>query len=154
MSAQQVSKIGVGLVEEVSDKAAKVFNYGDIIPHSWILNAFKLEIPAEGTLDAFRKIQFEILGYTEKFKDDLLARHKMYLKNVRGEGYLVIKPADQTDTAMDALRVGVRANIQKAMTALTNVNEALLSMEEMRYRDEATGKIAALSVFSKNRLLK
>jgi len=154
MSAQQVSKIGAGLVEEVVDQAAKVFSYGDMIPHSWILNAFKLEMPTEGTLDAFRKIQFEILGYTERFKDDLLARHKMYLKNVRGEGYLVIKPAEQTDTVMDALRVGVRTNIQKAMTALTNVNEALLSMEEMRYRDEATGKIAALSVFSKNRLLK
>jgi len=154
MSTQQVSKIGTGLVEEVAAQAAKVFSYGDMIPHSWILNAFKLEIPTQGTLDSFRKVQFEILSYTEKFKDELLGVHKMYLKNVRGEGYLVIKPAEQTDTAMDALRTGVRANVQKALTALTNVNEALLSMEEMRYRDEATGKIAALSVFSKNRLLK
>lgn len=150
----KIRRIGSGLIEEVAQQAADIFKYGDMIPHSWILNAFRLEIPEEGTREMFRKAQFEVLSYTEGFKEDLLERHKMYLKNVRGEGYLVIKPAEQTDTAMEALRDGVRTNIRKAMNALTNVNEALLTIEEMRYRDEATGKIAALSVFSKNRLIK
>ena len=150
----KVTKIGSGLIDDVAKKASDIFTYGDIIPHSWIMNAFRLEAPEQGTRDQFAKFQFEILSYTEGLKDILLAEYKMYLKNVRGEGYIVIKPAEQTDVAMDTLRVSVQTNIRKAMSALTNINESLLTMDQLRHRDETTGKIAALSVFSKRRLIK
>lgn len=145
-------RIGSGLIEDVAKEASELFKYGDIIPHAWILSAFRLEAPEQGTREQFAKFQFELLGYTEGLKDILLAEHKMYLKSVRGEGYMVIKPAEQTDVAMDTLRSSMQTNIRKAMNALANINEGLLTMDQLKHRDETTGKIAALSAFSKRRL--
>ncbi|MDD2885290.1 MAG: hypothetical protein PHT48_09630 [Dechloromonas sp.] len=129
--------------------AAEQFDYGQTISKRWLMNQFAIEEPEHGTRKDFEAFAFEYLQNVEGFKDEMLKTHRMQLANVRGKGYMILEPKQQTDFAMTRLKDQVRTEIKKAVDTLSYINEGLLTSEEIKHRDEAQGKIAAISAFHK-----
>lgn len=130
--------------------AAASLNYGETISKDWLIANFMLEKPKFGTPKDFEKFAFLYLSNVENFKAYMLERHFMHLVCQRGEGYLIVHPADQADLAFKTMQKNVRAELTKAVDVLTYVNTKLLNDDELRNRDSKIGKIAALAAFSKN----
>ena len=134
--------------------AVEEFTYGDTIGKDWLLAKFGLTQPIEGTKKDFDTFAFDFLQNVEGFRGVLLEEHKMHLLNVRGVGYQIVPPKAQTKVAMDRLKEKVSAEIKRAVTVLQNTNESLLSLDQIQEKDEAIGKVAAITAFNRQRLLR
>jgi len=132
--------------------AANTFDYGDVISKEWLIKQFAIQKPETGTEQDFNNFAFEFMQNFEKFREILLKEHKKCLRNIRGTGYEVISPSSQSDYAMTTMRKEISSSISKAIDTLTHVNEDLLSLEDIKRRDEQRGKIAAMAAFSRKRI--
>jgi hypothetical protein len=136
---------------KVANNIAKMFNYGDVVTNEWLADNFKLKLPTYGSKKQFEAYAFEFLGMLEGVKKSLLEDHKMYLTNVRGKGYLIVMPNRQSDVAVDKLKKSLSTEINKAFRAITNVNEALLTNEDILKKDLNHGRVAAIAAFSRHK---
>jgi hypothetical protein len=135
-----------------ANEASAKFNYGDMIKKSWLIEKFSIEFPRYGTQKDFDTANFEFLQNMESFKLHMLESHQMLLSSARGIGYVIIHPTSQSDHAMLKLKDAMASEIKKAVNILTHVNTDFLSQDDIRKRDEASGKIAAIAAFSRKRI--
>ena len=136
---------------KVANNIAKMFNYGDVVTNEWLSDNFKIKLPTYGSKKQFEAYAFEFLGMLEGVKKSLLEDHKMYLTNVRGKGYLIVMPNRQSDVAVDKLKKSLSSEVNKAFRAITNVNEALLTNDDILKKDLNHGRIAAIAAFSRHK---
>jgi len=135
--------------QQAVEDAAGEFQYGDVITKEWLVEHFGLEQPKRGTAWEFQKFQFELLEAMEGFKERLLVEHKMALENVRGRGYRVLQPSEQTGYSLRQFKIAVAREVRKAADILQNVNASLLTQDEQRENIEARGKLAAIHSFTR-----
>lgn len=128
--------------------AAETFGYGEIIPLDWLDEHLQLA-PSAGRLSAedHAKLSFLRLQRVTRFTDAMLCEHQRYLRNVRGVGYLVVRPENQTAVAMAAMRREISGALVSTMRALVHVNERLLTLEDARLNADAKAKVAYLKSF-------
>jgi hypothetical protein len=135
-----------------AEEASQQFTYGSLIKKDWLIDKFSIEFPEFGRKKDFDDANFEFLQNMEGFKNIMLEDYQMHLKVVRGEGYLIVQPKEQSDIAMESLKDSVANDIRKAVKILTHINEAFLNQDDIRKRDEQQGKIAAISAFTRKRI--
>jgi hypothetical protein len=86
------------------------------------------------------------------FKSTMLVEYQWYLSNVRGEGYRVVPPPQQTPAAMAVLHRELRKSMVKAMNALVHINEAVLTLDAAKENAEAKAKLAWLGTVGVRRI--
>lgn len=128
------------------------FAHGDVITKEWLLSAFRMVEPLEGTKQQFQNYAFELMQNMSGFVDAMLFDYKKALSNVRGVGYRVVTPKQQTKMAMDNLKTGIKKEIEKAVDLLCNIEESYLSSEDIKSRDEAQMKVSAMMAFNMKRI--
>ena len=121
------------------------FSYGDLIPMDWLMDAFGVE-PASESMDAltYQKNQFRFLAALEAFKSALLDDHKMALQNVRGSGYRIVQPGEQTAWAEEEGIEEIRRGIRRMAGRLSNVKRAALTDAEQRENLDAIARLSML----------
>ena len=132
----------------------KGYSYGDFISHREIDQAMDRasptlteigEMTSQSQLaERMQKYQFELLAATDALKKHLLKEKKMMLVNVRGEGYRVIHPREQTDVAIEAGMHQIRRGLKVAEQGIENVNSELLTREERSYNMSVRARFAGL----------
>lgn len=138
---------------EAAKQAAMLFSYGDLIPHDWLFDALDIRPPKEPfTIEQHRKYAFELLRRVDGFRSVMLTEYQWYLSNVRGEGYRVVPPPQQTAVAMTVLNKELRRSLSKAVNALVHINESVLSLDASKENAEAKAKLAWLGTIGMNRL--
>ena len=138
----------LSVVEEI----IQAFNYGDIISNSWLIEKSELNVPDMMTRDQHQTLQFQYMAFIEGVKIELLENHLMALESVRGTGYRIVMPSDQSTLAMTNLKNSLHKELSKCVKTISFINENLLTDESLKLRDSHRGKIAALAAFSKNTL--
>jgi len=146
--------------KQTAQYITECFKDGDIISHEEIRILIGLQEPTYDDLDQIpntrrvelikertKNYQFAYLQEVEDLKDCLLKDHKILLKNVRGEGYRLMPPHEQTHEAMSTLKKEVGVSIKKANDVLTNVRIEVLDFE---HRQEHLDAQAKLSFFGKS----
>ena len=134
-------------------EAVMSFKYGDVIDKQWLIDRSLLIEPLRGTKKDFESFSFDFMDFIESFKSEMLVNNKMYLVAVRGKGYRIVMPNQQSDEAMNNLRNVVTSETNKAMRAITNINDALINHDDAKKRDSHIGNVAALRAFSKSKQL-
>jgi hypothetical protein len=140
-----INKLGI----VAAHRAAIEFDYGSIINKEWLMDAFEINTPDYGSAQVFIDAGFEFMQNMDLFRECLLEDYQMCLVNIRGQGYQIIPPRQQSDYAMTRLRKTLSHEINRTVRTLTHINEQLLSQDDIKRRDEQQGKIAALAAFSK-----
>lgn len=131
------------------DDAIEDFYYGDIISIEWLYVHFDLHPPKIGTHDQFKTYQLKFLSAMDGFRELLLTEHKIMLQNVRGEGYLLVNPNEQTQIAWDKLKTEISRQINKAEAKITNINMAMLSDKAKQHNIEHQAKLSTIKAFNK-----
>ena len=139
-------------VQRTLIKITENYTYGDMIKHSWLYEHLEIEFPQFGEKHEFEAPMFKYMSYLQALQDMLLREHQMYLMNSKGYGYRIVKPGEQADVAMSRFREKIRKETNKAMEALTYINTKLLTDDQIKRKDEAIGKVAALSAFSAKKI--
>lgn len=135
-----------------AERAHAQFQYGDLIPWEWIRTELEIEPMAEGSYEEFQELQFRTLTLVDQFRAHLLIEHKKALRNIRGAGYLIINPSQQTDAAMNLLAEALVRNIRNATKVLESINFGMLNDRQIQANVEARSRVAAIHAFASSKM--
>ena len=117
-------------------KIAEEFGEGKHISHDWLKEQFGLEKlqlenfeSSEDFIQAFTLQQFAYMNVVDAVRWGLLEQEKMYLVNVRGEGYVIMRPEDQTQFAYDGFISDIKKAIKVAGLIMNNVQPVDLTQQ-------------------------
>jgi len=132
---------------------ASDFKAGDVLTMNWIHKNFMIKKPTRGTFDDFQKYQFEFLAAMDGFKNELLEIHQIAIANIRGEGYRILPPKEQTGYSEQKFVDDMKKSVKKAVAILSNIKFDCLSDVERKENADARGRIAAVYTMSKTKKL-
>lgn len=117
------------------------FEVGQLIPHEWFKQKFMLEeLEMEDFPDSksfimgIQQQQFDFLGLFESLRKDVLKNHNYLLVNVRGQGYRILHPKDQTQYAYDQLVKDISKSFREANEIMTHVRTNIVD-EDQKVKD-------------------
>lgn len=120
------------LLSEISAK----FGDGNLIKHEWLKEKFglkKLSLKDFETVDDFLKAieiqQFSYMSLVDKLRWELLKEYKMYIRNIRGDGYEILRPEDQTQYGYDSFVDDIKKAIRVAGLIMNNVQSVDLAQQ-------------------------
>lgn len=128
------------------------FTYGDALTKQWLKPRLGVVIPEVGTSEVILRAQLLYMQAMGSVKNALLEDHNMYLLTKPGLGFIICKPENQTQQAMQKYRRKVRKETHQVISALVNLNIEDLSDKQVKERDDALNNIAAIAAFSGKRL--
>lgn len=123
-------------------------SYGDTISHRDMYEL--LGIPMPENLTQFQDIKQAQLAYIHNvdcIKRELLEEDQMDMQNVRGIGYQIVHPSEQTGKAMGDMMADIKKALRRTVKRISFVDFAQLTAEEQR---ENTDARARLSFFRKS----
>lgn len=96
------------LLTGVIEKIIAEYGDGNLITHEWLKKTCGLEYPDmkdyETTMefvDALQAHQFAYMSFVDGLREELLEEYQMYLKNERGDGYVILRPEAQVQYGYD-----------------------------------------------------
>jgi|GEM_PF-761315 len=126
------------------------FEAGDLVGFDWLYEAFKITRPGPATrYEDAKKAELAFVAAMEPFRGALLREHQIALDNVRGQGYRIVPPPEQTEWAETAgLREAKRA-LGKMGHRLSFVDMRQLNAAERRANADALTRYAMLAGLTK-----
>lgn len=124
--------------QAIKDVIEEGFYPGKLITHEWLEVHLKLD-------KSDSNYAFSKLSKVEAFKKELLEDYKIHLQSVRGKGYRVVPPEEQTENAMDITLSGVQKSLRKGMNHLRNVDTKRLNDFKKKENTDAMTRVAAMS---------
>lgn len=131
--------------QAVADLISEGVEPGRIVTHEWLDQHLRLD----------RKLKdypFKRLSGVEAFKTQLLVENKIHLQTIRGKGYVIVAPEDQTKVAVEDAMNGIGKSIQKGVLRLTNVDAERLSDDGRKENADALSRLAALGGMAKRQI--
>ncbi|MDY0013871.1 MAG: hypothetical protein RBS40_13380 [Rhodocyclaceae bacterium] len=114
--------------------------YGDVVPTEWFREVFHIDPPRRPEdVDRNRMYFADCLG---KLRKRLLIERKLLLRTVAGVGQEVVRPAEQTDYAMQMAQEAIRREIDRASNRVRHVNISMLSASEQAENRDAQAKLS------------
>lgn len=127
------------VVRECRLKPGTLFEFAEL----YDLFLIKRPLPTT-TLAEAEKLKLQFLGQFVEFEDALLTEHQVALANVRGVGYRIVPPAEQTAWAERQGIAEVRKAVRKLSDRLTNVDFVALGAEERKANADALARLGML----------
>ena len=93
-------------------------------------------------IEAYQQYQFAYMSIVEKLRTILLKEYKMYLKNNRGNGYMILRPDEQVRFGYDRLQDKISSALKEANEIMTYVQP--VSMEQQAKDNDLRSKAALL----------
>lgn len=128
------------------------FEPGVLISHEYLKKIFYLIEPKIEDfkdqyefIETIKLIQFEYMTLVDKLRVDILETHKLYLRNIRGEGYQFLLPKEQTDFAKKQTMDSINKEMKRGELILRNVKYSSLSADDRRKNTDELAKIGQLS---------
>ena len=121
------------------------FGPGDTVSYDWLYEKFGIERPTGTTLlEQAQRAELLFLGNFKSLEGALLKDHQIALKNVRGVGYMVVAPGDQTKWADHEGMTDIKKGIRKMAGRIANVDLTALDSDQRRENADYLAKVAAL----------
>lgn len=120
------------------------YSYGDVIKKDWFLAEFGIKPSAN--IEDFERSSILYAHLMGKLRTALLIDHNIGLRSKPGYGQEVVKPADQTQWAIDDFTSGLKKAYEKATDRLSNINFDELTSRE---KAENADALAKMSFFAK-----
>ena len=147
-----MAKIGEREWEQLIDEIVETYLPNDLLPHKKLSEIFYLPDPVyndyasqDEFMQAVKLQQFEYMTLVDKLRWDILKKHKLYLQNVRGDGYSFVAPGEQTDFAKDQAMEKITKHTRRGLLILKNIRFNDLSADQRRHNSDELAKIGQLS---------
>jgi len=95
---------------------------------------------------------FKKLSRVQELRERILVEYKIDLKNIRGQGYMVVAPEEQTRLAIDDTIRGIGLAISKGYNRVVNTDVAKLTDESRKENTDAIARLAGLGSMTKKQI--
>lgn len=141
--------------EEVLQGAIReiISNYdaGILIPHEWLKKKCGLKTPnfneyasIADFLEAVQLQQFSYMGFVDSLRWELIEKWNMWLKNERGEGYIILNPKDQVSFGYERFVDGLKKLMKETSLIMNNV--CTVNGEQQAKDNDLRAKYAAMKM--------
>ena len=121
------------------------FEDGDMISKEWIDTY--LEIPIPQTISEGLSLSIERMQRVEMLKDFLLTERDIALETVRGKGYRIVPPKEQSLYAIETCMKHVNKGLEKGMKISQHTRMHRLDIDQQRRHVDTQIKMRSLSDF-------
>jgi hypothetical protein len=121
---------------------------GTLFTHRELYDMFMVKYPERDvpiTPGELAKLELQYLSQLKGFESALLEEHQIALASVKGEGYRIVLPREQTPWAERQGISEVRKAIRKLGTRLTNVDFLQLGPEDRKANADALARLGMMS---------
>ena len=126
-------------------------NCGDLITHSFLKDLFGLKVPIFENFDSqvefmehLKDYEFAYLSMIDKLRTDLLKNYNVYLRNIRGDGYILLPAQEQTDFALKFINSGIKKSISEGLNILQHTKLDGLTQEERQKNSDSIARASLL----------
>lgn len=128
------------------------YTFGDVVPHEELQAALMLPKP-EGkiTVEEYETWRLSLLAQVDALAAFLLEERNMCIKAVPGQGYMIVKPSEQTDYAMGHGMKRVKSELRKMGRRLSFIDRSALTHEEARKNADALARLSFLQSMANKR---
>ena len=131
---------------EAAKQVAETYTFGDVISHDQIDSLLGTRVPdAPVTPAKFQELSLTKLARLESMKEALLENSNMLLISVRGQGYRICQPSEQTSVAMDVCQKRLGKSLRRAAKALINIQVDMLEQSEIQKNIDARGRLGMIA---------
>ena len=141
------SEAWLGLLREIVDK----FKVSETIPHEWLKAKFNIKYPArseyecdEDYIGALQLHQFAYMTLTDKLRMDMLKSYQYWIINIRGDGYAILPPKDQTEWAYDNAKDEVKKALSRSVLIMSNVRSGDIPAEQRTKDNDTAARLSML----------
>lgn len=121
------------------------YTFGDIVSHEELQAALGLPKPTgKVEVEKYEEWRLKLMGQVDALVDFLLEEKRICLRNVIGEGYMLVKPAEQTAFALKAGQKGMKSALQKMGRRLSFVDRSALTSEQSKENADALARLSFL----------
>ena len=113
-----------GLEEEI----LSTFKDGQLISHEWMKSKFGITPlcwddykDVQKLFQAKDKQQFDYMTLVDKLRWDMLKRTKCYLKNIYGDGYVIVPKEEQAEYGFTQTMKEIKESLRKGALIIGNV---------------------------------
>ena len=117
---------------------------GMIVSSEWIDEKLGIDKSKATDWRSANSVNLLRLSRFEEFRNELLVEHRIYIENVRGKGYIVVRPGDQTDRVTVRLLDEIRCASKRARAGLVNIDLEKLTDAEVKQNTDMRAKLAAI----------
>ena len=136
--------------QAIKDFVSAEFKPGHVLDYDWLYAHFKIPQPSgSSSLNDAEQAQLRFLSAFKNFEETLLTDHQTALQNVRGIGYRIVPPKDQTEWAEKDGFSEIRKAYRKLGDRLSNVAIDQLSAEDRKKNADALARYAMLKAMVK-----
>lgn len=141
--------------EEVLQGAIReiISNYdaGTLIPHEWLKKKCGLKTPdfneyasVTDFLEAVKMQQFNYMTFIDSLRWEMIEKWNMWLKNERGEGYIILNPKDQVSFGYERFVDGLKKLMKETSLIMNNV--CTVNGEQQAKDNDLRAKYAAMKM--------
>lgn len=126
---------------------AKRLTPGTVFTHRELYDMFMIKYPERDVPISpaeLAKVELQYLSQLKGFETALLEEHQVALANVKGEGYRIVPPHEQTPWAERQGIAEVRKAIRKLTHRLTNVDFTQLGTEDRKANADALARLGMM----------
>lgn len=130
--------------------------HGDLITHSFLKDLFGLKVPIFANylsqiefMEHLKDYEFAYMSMVDKLRNELLQKHNVYLRNIRGDGYILLPSNKQTDYAMKFINNGIKKSIRDGLEILQHIKLDSLTQEERQKNSDSIARASLLKQITK-----
>ena len=146
-------------MDELAAKIVAEFAPGELISHDYMMGLFNLKYPqivgyksTDTFLTDYQTTQFKYMTAIDKLRDELLDKEMYYLRNIRGDGYVLLPPKDQVQFAFDRCLDQVKKEFRIAKDIVLHIRTDAIPVEQQSKNHDLIAKLSNLQqIFSKER---
>lgn len=142
-------KVGTDAWENFKAELSAKYEPGELISHEYLKEKFKFKkITFEecaDTTDFIKSLELQQFAYMtliDSLRWEMLKEYRLFLRNIRGEGYSFLPPTDQVRFAFDAAMIAIRKEIDEANLIMNNVLS--VDAEQQKTDNDARARFAML----------
>ena len=127
---KEIIEIGSDGWNSLLSEIAANYADGSLIKHEWLKEKFGLKKiilgdyeSVEDFIKAIDTQQFCYMSLVDRLRWQLLEDFKMFIKNIRGDGYIILQPKEQVQYAFDSLISDFNKSLKEATAIMGNVRK-------------------------------
>ena len=125
---------------------------GMVIDREWLDRQFGIEPPE--SIEEYKQNQLRFLSAFDDFRNCLLRDHLIDLRALRGAGYEVIAPNQQTEIALNVGARNISKELRKMARSIAYVDVAQLNEPERKVHTDGLAKASSLRLmFNRRQIL-